>query len=219
MNNVKEIRHLIYKDYILDLRSKNVVVSTVVYIFSTVYVCYLSFSNLESQHWYSLFWIIALFAVTNAANKIFINDAGENRIYLYSLASPQSVIISKLLYQWFFSTFLALIVWFSTMTIFSTSIPHQGPSLVVVLLGIWAISNVLTLNNALSSSTKNSPTVLAILSFPVLLPVLLTTIKAGRLSMLSEIPADYYSMVLALGLLNLLTATLAYLLFPYLWRY
>ena len=219
MNKASEIGNLIFKDFLLDLKSRNIVVSTVLYIFSTVFVCYLSFSNLENEHWISLFWIIALFAVTNAGNKIFINESGQQRTYLYTLASPQSIILSKMTYQWMFSSLLALIVWFSTTVLFHARIVHPNFFLLSVMLGIWAISNVLTLNNALSSSTSNSPTILAILSFPVLLPVLMSTIKAGKLALMTTINAEYYSLILVLALLNLLTATLSYLLFPYLWRY
>jgi heme exporter protein B len=219
MINVKEITNLMRKDYLLDMRSKSILLSTLLYIFSTVFVCFLSFRNLGPDHWNSLFWIIALFAVTNAGNKIFINESGAQRTYLYTLAGARSVIISKLIYQWIFTGFLALLVAISCIVLFNARINHPFYFGLAVLLGIWAMSNILTLNNALSSSTTNSPTVLAILSFPILLPVLMTTIKASRFALMTEINADLASHLLVLVLLNALTAVLAIILFPYLWRY
>ena len=219
MINVREIKYLMRKDLLLDMRSKNILLSTLLYIFSTVFVCFMSFKNLGPDHWNSLFWIIALFAVTNAGNKIFINESGAQRTYLYTLAGPRSVILSKLIYQWVFTGILALLVAISCIVLFNAKINHPVYFALAVLLGIWAMSNILTLNNALSSSTNNSPTVLAILSFPILLPVLMTTIKASRYALMAEFNSDIVPHLLVLVLLNALTAVLSVILFPYLWRY
>lgn len=214
-----EISGLIYKDFLLDLKSKNIILSTLLYVFSTVFVCYLSFGNIKIDAWNSLFWIIALFAITNAANKVFINESGFQKFYLYSLADPRSIILSKLVYQWLFTTIIAIFILFSWMMVFSADLPHFFSFLGFVLLGIWSMSNVLTLNNALSTGTSNSPAVLAILSFPIMLPILMTTIKATKLSLLQTLPPDLWQYALSLLLLNVLTAVMSYILFPYLWRY
>jgi len=214
-----EILGLIHKDYLLDLKSKNIILSTLLYVFSTVFVCYLSFQNIKTDAWNSLFWIIALFAITNAANKVFLNESGFQKFYLYTLADPRSIILSKLVYQWIFTTIIAILVLFSWMMVFSIDVPHILAFLVFVLLGIWSLSNVLTLNNALSTGTSNSPAVLAILSFPIMLPILMTTIKATKLSLMQTLPPDIWQYGVSLLLLNVLTAIMAYILFPYLWRY
>ncbi len=193
--------------------------STMLYVFSTVFICYLSFIKLEVSVWNGLVWILVVFTMTNAANRIFIYESGDQRIYLYSLAGANSIIIAKLIYQWLVSGILALLVFLTWSMLFSQKIPHLFAFISVLLLGVWAMSNVLTLNNALSSGTKNSPTVLAILSFPVLLPVLLTTIKASAMTMQETMHPDFGLFLMVLGLLNVLTLALSIVLFQYLWRY
>lgn len=214
-----EIFGLIHKDFLLDLKSKNIILSTLLYVFSTVFVCYLSFGNIKIDAWNSLFWIISLFAITNAANKVFLNESGAQKFYLYTLADARSIILSKLIYQWMFTTVIAVLILFSWMMVFSVEVPHFLTFLIFVLLGIWSMSNVLTLNNALSTGTSNSPAVLAILSFPVMLPILMTTIKASKLSLMHTLPPDIWHYAVSLLLLNVLTAVMSYILFPYLWRY
>ena len=183
MFDLKEIKGLLYKEMLLEMRSKHLLMSTLLYVFSTVFICYMSFMHVETGVWNGLIWIIILFAMTNAANRIFFFESGQQRIYLYTLADAKNVIISKLIFQWLVSGVLALLVFAVWAILFNKSVPQFGYFILILLLGVWSMSNVLTLNNALSSGTKNSPTVLAVLSFPVLLPILLTTIKGSAMAL------------------------------------
>lgn len=193
--------------------------STFLYVFSTVFICYLSFMNVELSVWNGLIWIIILFALTNAANRIFYFESSKQKLYLYSLANARSIIISKLLYQWMISAILALLVFVIWTVLFSREISQLWHFILVLILGVWSMSNVLTLNNALSSSTKNSPTVLAVLSFPLLLPILLSTIKGSALALQVGTGDELNLFIAVLILLNVLTLTLGIILFQYLWRY
>lgn len=219
MFDFHEIKGLLIKEFMLESRSRNILMSTLLYIFSTVFICYLAFMNVESGVWNGLIWIIILFTVTNAANRIFFYESGQQRIYLYTLANARNIIMSKLIYQWLVGAVLALLVLAVWSLLFNRNINQLGWFIAVLLLGVWAMSNVLTLNNALSSGTKNSPTVLAILSFPVLLPILLTTIKGSAMALQVTYNAQIPYFVLVLLLLNVLTVTLSVILFQYLWRY
>lgn len=219
MFDLQEIRGILAKEFKLEMKSKNVIMSTFLYVFSTVFICYLALQRAESSTWNALIWVIVVFALTNAANRIFFYESGDQRIYLYTLASAGNVIAAKLIYQWMISGILALLVLISWSILFNYTINNYGLFLIVLLLGVWSMSNVLTLNNALASNTGNSPTVLAILSFPLLLPVLLTTIKASSLALLQNPGGEIFNLLLVLVLLNVLTAGLSVILFQYLWRY
>ena len=219
MFDLKEIKGLLLKEVKLEWRSKHVAMSTLLYVFSTVFICYLSFQNAELGVWNGLIWIIVLFTMTNASNRIFFYESGNQRLYLYSLAGARNIIAAKLIYQWFISALLSLLVFIIWTILFNAKVHQTLNFLIVLILGVWAMSNVLTLNNALSSGTKNSPTVLAILSFPVLLPILLTTIKGSAMALQSNLNSNLPYFILVLFMLNVLTVSLAIILFQYLWRY
>lgn len=204
---------------LLESRSRHLLMSTLLYVFSTVFICYMSFMHVEAGVWNGLVWIIILFAMTNASNRIFFFESGQQRIYLYTLADAKNVILSKLIFQWLVSGILALLVFVVWALLFNKSIPQTGYFILILLLGVWAMSNVLTLNNALSSGTKNSPTVLAVLSFPVLLPILLTTIKGSAMALEQTLNDQIPLFLLVLVFLNVLTVSLSVILFQYLWRY
>ena len=90
--------------------------------------------------------------------------------------------------------------------------------LLVLFLGTLGISTVLSLSSAIASKTNNNATLTAILSFPIMLPTLLTAIKASMLCGLGLGWEDCQVYLLTLALLNLVVIVLSYILFPYLWR-
>ena len=73
------------------------------YVVSTVFVCYLSFGLRRNQLtpivWNTLFWIIILFAAVNAIAKSFSQERYGRQIYYYNLCSPQAIIMSKIIYN------------------------------------------------------------------------------------------------------------------------
>lgn len=189
------------------------------YVVSTVFVAYLIFSSLEElSTWVALLWIVLLFASTNASINSFRKEAGREFFYYYSLAQPQAIILAKML----FNAILQFIIAALTLLLFSLLLgnPVENMSLfyVVLFLGSLGISTVLSLSSAIASKTNNNATLTAILSFPIMLPTLLTAIKASMLCGLGFSWEDCQVYIVTLGLLNIVIVMLSFILFPYLWR-
>ena len=100
---LKEIKSLIDKEIRLELRQKYALNGMILYVVSTVYVCYLSFrlksNQIDKITWNTLFWIILLFTATNAIAKSFTQERFGRLLYYYTLANPVAIIISKILYN------------------------------------------------------------------------------------------------------------------------
>ena len=189
------------------------------YVISTVFVAYLIFVSLEElSTWVALLWIVVLFASTNASINSFRKEAGREFFYYYSIAQPQAIIISKML----FNAILQFVITALTLLIFSVLLgnPVENMSLfsVVLFFGSLGISTVLTLSSAIASKTNNNASLTAILSFPIMLPTLLTAIKASMLCGLGFSWEDCQVYIVTLGLLNIVIVILSFILFPYLWR-
>jgi heme exporter protein B len=203
----------------VELRQKAVLNGILLYVVSTVFVAYLIFSNLEElSTWVALLWIVVLFASTNASINSFRKEAGREFYYYYSLAKPQAIILSKML----FNAILQFIIAALTLLLFSLLLgnPVENMSLfyLILFLGSLGISTVLSLSSAIASKTNNNATLTAILSFPIMLPTLLTSIKASMLCGLGFSWEDCQVYIVTLGLLNIVIVILSYILFPYLWR-
>src|SRR5688572_5280116 len=97
-----QVKHLFVKEFFLELRQKYAINGILLYVVSTIFISYLSFKRiLNPGVWNALFWIILLFASVNAASKSFIQESKGRLLYLYTVASPQAVILSKMIYNAF----------------------------------------------------------------------------------------------------------------------
>jgi hypothetical protein len=91
---------MLWKEWTLELRKKHALFGVVVYVLAAVYVCYLSLEEVvEIELWAALFWISALFASFNAMQRAFLAETGGQALYLYTLASPRSIVLSKSVYN------------------------------------------------------------------------------------------------------------------------
>ena len=91
-----EIAHLLKLEWQLDRRQKHAWGSMALYVVSTIYVCYQGVRHLfDIPIWNALFWIILLFAAFNALGRSFQRENTGRQLYLYTLASPRSVVLAR----------------------------------------------------------------------------------------------------------------------------
>lgn len=217
----KQILHLIKHEFNLELKQKQFLSSIIMYIVSTVFVCYLTFKSLENTLiWNGVFWVIILFSLTNAIAKSFNHENSSYQLFIYTLVNPRALILSKIIYNTLL-TFALVIIAYILFTIFiQTDSSNLTASIFVtgLALGSFAISSTLTLVSAIAAKTNNNLGILAILAFPIVLPTLLIAIKVTSLAMQGGAWADITDQLITLGAINMMVVTLAFLLFPYLWR-
>jgi heme exporter protein B len=90
--------------------------------------------------------------------------------------------------------------------------------LLAVLLGCIGLSCCFTMISAIASKAGQNFALMAILGFPLVLPLLLLIIRLSKYAIDDlnwSIASPYIGMI---ALLNLIIITLSCLLFPYLWR-
>jgi heme exporter protein B len=89
---------------------------------------------------------------------------------------------------------------------------------VAVFLGGVSFATVFTMVSGISSKTGNSSTLMAILSFPVIIPLLIVLIKLSQNALMGLERSISYREIAVLLAINIITVTVSLLLFPYLWR-
>lgn len=201
------------------MRQKTTLHGVLLYVVSTVFVAYLIFNSIETlSTWVALLWIVVLFAGTNASINSFKKEAGRQFYYYYTLSSPQAIILSKMIFNALMLSCISALSYLLFSLLLGNLIENIGLFFLVLFLGTLGISTVLSLSSALASKTENNATLTAILSFPIMLPTLLTAIKASMLCGLGFGWEDCQVYLLTLALLNVVVILLSYILFPYLWR-
>ena len=214
-----QIKHLIAKEILIEWRQKYAFNGILLYIASTVFVCYLSFKNIiDPPTWNALFWIIMLFVSVNAIAKSFVQENSARQLYIYTLVSPQAIILSKMIYNSILMIFLSLVCFGFYSLFIGYIVQDTLLFLVSLILGSMGFSTVLTMVSAIAAKTNNNATLMAILSFPMLIPLLMIVIKVSKNAVDGLDRSVSYDYILILMLLNLIVVILSYLLFPYLWR-
>ena len=203
----------------LEWRSRYALNGIILYVVSTVFVCYLSFREINSPPtWNALFWIIMLFASVNAITKSFIQESRGRQLYYYTMAGPQAIIISKIIYNIFLMLLLSSIALGFYTLVFKNPLGDPLFYLLSVLLGSISFASVFTMISGIASKSGNGGALMAILSFPVVIPLLVVLIKLSKNAMDGldrSVSMDEIAVLIAI---NIIVLTTSLLLFPFLWR-
>ncbi|MCV9388471.1 heme exporter protein CcmB [Reichenbachiella ulvae] len=219
---IHEIKALLWKDIVLEWRHKYAINGILLYTFSTIFICYLSFevlhARLDQFSWNALYWIIILFTSISAISKSFVQEKESRQLYYFNLVRPESIIISKIIYNAVLLVALSLLAFATFSLVLGNPVQDPGYFVIVILTGTIGFSTTLTLMSGIAAKADNNGMLMAILSFPVIIPVLLMIIKLSRNAIDGIARSESLSELLTLLAIDIIVGTLAYLLFPYLWR-
>ncbi len=213
---------LLRKELLLELRQKHALAGILLYVLSTVFVCYLGFEKVETPRtWGALLWITGIFTAFNAMQKSFINESAGVHLYLYSLASPRQVIISKAIYNAAIVAMLNLASVVFFLLFFGTAVLQYADVmqlLLGLLLGSTGLGLALTFVSGLAYKSGSGVGLVAILGFPVIIPLLITMVRHTTLALEGASMESNGLNLLVLLVLNIVSLVLSYILFPYMWR-
>lgn len=217
---MREIIELIKKDFLLEIRQKYALNAILLYVVSTVFVVQLSFGRIiDETSWIALFWIILLFAAFNAVSKSFVQEHTARRLYYFMIAAPVSIVLSKIVYN----SLLMVSLGFLSLGLYVLflGMPDFNPWLLYpsFVLGCVGLASALTMVSAIASSAGNNAALMAVLGFPVVIPLLLLVINSFKLALQENISAlQMIKSLTSLFLIDAVVVILAVILFPYLWR-
>lgn len=215
----KRIFALLKKDMLLEFRQQHTFFGILLYIAATIFVLYLSIDKPDVSVWNGLFWVIQLFICVNAVAKSFLQESRGRMLYFYSITSPVEFIIAKILYNMALMIFMSGISLLLFFIFLGNPVDNSLRFVGIVVLGGASISIVFTLMSAIAAKANQNAALIAILGFPVILPLLLLLMRLSKAAF-AEIFRDGAVFQLA-GLiagLDILVIAMAVILFPYLWK-
>jgi len=216
------IVQLLKKEFILELRRKSVIAGLGLYLFSLIFICYLTFNlkqnSISPATWSALFWLTILFSVVNSVAKSFIGEKKGVFIYLYTIASPQQIIISKILYNTLLCWLISLTGYLLFSIFIFNPVQDQLTFFMVLLLVSVGFSTSLSLISGIAAKANNSNVLMAVLSFPVVISILLMAVRATKNALDGLELSASSDELLNLLAINCISGALGYILFPYIWR-
>jgi heme exporter protein B len=219
---LKELKALIEKEIRLEWRQRYALNGMLLYIISTVFVCYMSFrlknGAIEPITWNTLFWIILLFTAVNSVAKSFVQERFGRLLYYYTLASPVGIILSKIIYNTLLLLALSLTGFGVYVFMMGNPIGDFTYYILSIVLGSIGFATTLTMIAGIASKAENASTLMAVLSFPVIIPMLLMLIRLSKNAMDGLDRSSSTDEILTLLAMDAIVVVLSYILFPYLWR-
>src|SRR5688572_29808072 len=151
MDLFSQVKFLVRKEIVLEWRSKYAFNGILLYVVSTIFVCYLSFKKVHPITWNALFWIIMLFASVNAIAKSFLQENKGRQLYYYSITSAKAVIISKIIYNVLLMLLLSAIAILFYTLVFKNQVGDIPFYLLAVLIGSVSFACVFTMISGIVS--------------------------------------------------------------------
>ncbi len=168
--------------------------------------------------WNTLFWIIILFTAINAIAKSFSQEGQNRHAYYYTLASPEAIIVSKLIYNFLLMLFLAFVGLGIYVAFLDNPIQDLGMYILSVSLGALGFAGTLTLVSGIASKADNTSSLMALMSFPIIIPMLLMLMRLSKNAMDGLAFSVSRDEIFTLIGLDGIVIALSFILFPFLWR-
>lgn len=215
---LKQLQWLILKDLRIDWRTKYPAAGILLYITSLIITSYLAFTGfIERETWNALFWLILLFISINAVAKSFAQEDDRSAYYFY-LIKPSRIIVAKLIYYGIYQLLLITVA-LSVFSLFlGFPVATSGPFFLNLIIGSIGLSSAFTMVSSISSKTNNNAVMMAILGFPVIIPILILSINNSQILVLGGSLADISTNLITLLSVNVIIIALSFILFPFTWK-
>lgn len=210
---------LFKKDLVFEWRQKYAISGILLYMLCIVFIIFMTFGqDMAGPVWVVLFWVVMLFTAVNAVAKSFLQESSGRMLYYYTIAAPQAIITAKIAYNICVMLFLTLVTLLLYTGVAGFPVVDNASFFMALALGAIAFASTFSMISAIAAKASNSGTLMAILSFPILIPILLILIRVS-INAITEnnLAVNLQDLTYLLGL-NVMIAALALVLFPYLWR-
>ncbi len=216
--NLRIVKNLLLLEFTLEWREKHQLFSLLLYMLTSVYVAYQVFhGQVEDTTWNALFWIILIFGSITTLTRSFQRETKHRFYFYYQWTHPLNYILSKIVFNSVLMLIISLLNLGLFLLFFNTQPENIWMYLLAISAGGIALATSLTLVAAIAAKSEGNTALMAILSFPVLMPQILVLSRLSDLALLGVQWGDFNPYLIATLALDVATVTLSYLLFPYLW--
>ncbi len=192
---------------------------------ASVYVAFqASDQQTGAAAWTAMLWLVHLFSGFTAIGRLFDRERTHVRRYLQWTASPLGLILGKLFHAVLTTTALTAVVLGAFLLFLGWPQGIETPGKpALLILGAWlgglSMTTTLVFVSAVASQVRSgSGALAAVLGLPLLLPQLILSTRLTRGALADEPWTMLLEYPLFLGALGAGTATIACILFPYIWR-
>lgn len=218
---IKQSLAICRKDLKSELRTRYAVNALLMFIIVVISVIQFSVGEekLSSDMNAGLLWIIIFFSASNGLSRVFVSEEERGTsIALKLSALPSTVFWGKL----FFNAILTMLInlFIIIFYIFITGLEIKNTSIFILTAGLGnlGLCAVMTIIAAIISKASSKGTLYPVLAFPILLPNMLASISATKLTIEGAGIGAVSSEIQLMASYLIVVVTASYLLFDFIWK-
>ncbi|MBE0446835.1 MAG: heme exporter protein CcmB [Actinobacteria bacterium] len=224
MSGGKQILAIIKKDIIAELRTKEMVISMLIFVILAMIIFSQAFNAAEKslvEFGGGLLWVAFLFTSMLGLNRSFVHEKDEGCLegLLMSPVDRPLIFFGKMLGNLIFLMVVEVIAIPIFLVLFGLNIGASliGPFVAAILLGNIGISSVGTLLSTISINTKTRDLMLPILFLPIIIPLLIAAVGAtgGIISGDREQLVSAYAAMRFMAVYDIIFLLVAYALYDF----
>lgn len=166
-----------------------------------------------------ILWIIIFFSAMSGLSRSFVSEEERGTTMTLQWVKPTSVLLGKLAFNAVLIYILnALIILAYLLTMPSFTVQAPWIFLLTIVLGSFGLASASTFIAAIISKANSKGTLYPVLSFPILLPLLMSVIDATRLSVEGAPVASAVDDLKIMISYAVVVTTISIILFDFVWR-
>lgn len=213
---------LFRKDWHSELRTRYAINALAMFILVTISVILFSIGNEKISEYLTggLLWVVIFFSAMSGLSRAFVSEEERGTtLTLQLIASPSTIFSGKLLFNVLLVFLMNIAITILYSALFESFIIKSFEVfLIAFVLGNIGIAVSSTIIAAIISKASSKGTLYPVLSFPILLPLILTLLELTKFAMDGDTISDSFVEIAVLVCYDVIMLTASYLLFDFIWK-
>lgn len=213
---------LFRKDWLSELRTRYAINALAMFILVTISVILFSIGqeNISEYLTGGLLWVVIFFSAMSGLSRAFVSEEERGTtLTLQLIAKPSTIFSGKLLFNILLVFIMNIAITILFILLFDSFIIKAGDTFIAAfILGNFGIAISSTMIAAIISKASSKGTLYPVLSFPILLPLILTLLELTKFSMDGEPLDESLTELMVLFSYDVIMLTAGYMLFDFIWK-
>lgn len=213
---------LFKKDWLSELRTRYAINALAMFILVTISVILFSIGQEKITEYLTggLLWVVIFFSAMSGLSRAFVSEEERGTtLTLQLIAAPATIFSGKLIFNILLVFLMNIAITFLFFVLFESFVIQNFVLFIFAfVLGNFGIAISSTIIAAIISKAGSKGTLYPVLSFPILLPLILTLLELTKFAMDGELVSDSLVEIFVLVCYDVIMLTASYLLFDFIWK-
>lgn len=213
---------LFRKDWESEIRTRYAINALAMFILVTISVILFSIGSEKISDYLTggLLWVVIFFSAMSGLSRAFVSEEERGTtMTLQLIAAPSTIFSGKLIFNLLLVFLMNIVITFLFSILFPAFVVKDFALFVIAFIfGNVGIAVSSTIIAAIISKASSKGTLYPVLSFPILLPLILTLLELTKFAMDGRSVGGSLVEIAVLICYDVIMLTASYLLFDFIWK-